>query len=60
MALYLPGASPWAKDLVENGAEYMRISQLVEQGREEQRRAELRASAPPLTFLDRLYKDGQN
>jgi hypothetical protein len=45
-------ASEAAKDWIENGAAYTRISAIVEQGREDARIAAIRATAPPLSFLD--------
>jgi hypothetical protein len=36
-----------------------RAFEMVAQYKEEARRDALRATAPPLTFLDHLYKDGQ-
>jgi hypothetical protein len=59
MSLLSDSASTWAKDLVENGAEYMRMAETTEQIRAQQRMDALRVGAPPLSFGDHLYKDEQ-
>jgi hypothetical protein len=49
-------ASQAAQYWINNGEAHMHISETVERVREEQRRAALAATAPPLSFADHMYK----